>query len=498
MSLAIKIKHSGKVYDITVDPSLNGLSLKEQVATLTNVPTDRQKILVRGGPLKDDVKLNDVGLKAGQTVMVLGTPLEKVITETDAEKVQFVEDRQGAGAIVNGNLLGIPSGLVNLGNTCYLNSSIQLLHTIDDLKEKLNSDNAGSSNALVKNTKELFAKIESADGEKVTPLNFLSSVRNAFPQFQERSRDGFYKQQDAEEAYSQILNVLVTSFPDLKSYLNVELKKEMRCMEGTDGDEDVSYDYEDALKLNCHINSNVNFLIDGLKNGLTETIEKHNDSLGRNAKYEIKRKIIKLPKYLTINFVRFYWKRETGKKAKIMRKVQFPFQLDVMELVDDAERERLIKSRDEISKLEKEMEESYRSLKKQKLSGESGSGSGSVSGAGSLTTREQYEQQKTDMKKMKEERANKFGELFQRLGASAGENASSLYDLVGIIAHQGASAESGHYQAFIKDEADLTGSRWYRFNDDVVTIIDREKILALAGGSEGDSALVLLYKGVGM
>ena len=87
MSLAIKIKHSGKVYDITVDPSLNGLSLKEQVATLTNVPTDRQKILVRGGPLKDDVKLNDVGLKAGQTVMVLGTPLEKVITETDAEKV---------------------------------------------------------------------------------------------------------------------------------------------------------------------------------------------------------------------------------------------------------------------------------------------------------------------------------------------------------------------------------------------------------------------------
>jgi ubiquitin carboxyl-terminal hydrolase 14 len=172
--------------------------------------------------------------------------------------------------------------------------------------------------------------------------------------------------------------------------------------------------------------------------------------------------------------------------------------LDVMELVDDAERERLIKSRDEISKLEKEMEESYRSLKKQKLSGESGSGSGSVSGAGSLTTREQYEQQKTDMKKMKEERANKFGELFQRLGASAGENASSLYDLVGIIAHQGASAESGHYQAFIKDEADLTGSRWYRFNDDVVTIIDREKILALAGGSEGDSALVLLYKGVGM
>lgn len=489
-TIPIKIKHSGKVYLIEINLNETGSKLKLQISSLTNVPTDRQKVLVRGGPLKDEVLLNEVGIKSGQTIMVLGTPLEDIIKNEDNKSIQFIEDKKGT-ELINSSNIDLPSGLINLGNTCYLNSSIQLLNTIDELKEDLSKSDVNSSNdnnnALIYNIRALFKKMNDDEEKKVTPLNFLTSVRNCFPQFQERSREGFYKQQDAEEAYSQILNSLLNKFPNLKKYFEIEFKTEIKCLE--DSNEEIKYGIEDSLKLNCHINSQINFLNDGLKNGLKEIIEKHNDNLNRNAKYEISRKIIKLPKYLTINFVRFYWKRETGKKAKIMRKVQFPFQLDIMELIDDNEKkEKLIKSRDLISKIEKENEEEFRQIKKLKPNQE-------------LTTREQFNNQNEELKKMRNKFDLKFKEMIKGLDNSTlneGENPSSLYELIGIIAHQGASAESGHYQAFIKDENDLSGERWYKFNDDIVTIINKDKIAALAGGSEGDSALVLLYKGVGV
>lgn len=492
-SIPIKIKHAGKVYPVEVDPNETGLTLKLQVSSVTNVPPERQKILVRGGPLKDDAELGKVGFKPNQVVMVLGTPLEDVIKKEDVGEIQFIEDKKGknGAAIINSSQMDLPSGLTNLGNTCYLNSSIQLLHTIDEVKDELKNSNVGGNvndvqSALVSNMKSLFQKMDSDDEKKVTPLNFLSSVRNAFPQFQERSREGFYKQQDAEEAYSQILHAVLEKFPSLKKYFEIQLKTETKCLE--DPSDEVTYGFEDSLKLNCHINSHVNFLHDGLKNGLKETIEKHNDNLNRNANYEITRKITRLPKYLTVHFVRFYWKRETGKKAKIMRKVQFPFQLDVMDLVDESEREGLIKARDAISKVEKENEEEFRQLKKLKPNQ-------------ALTTREQYEKLNKDMKDMRVKCNEKFKEMIKSLPNSdskAGENPSSLYELTGIIAHQGAGADSGHYQAFIKDQDDLTGEKWYRFNDDIVTVVNKERIASLAGGSEGDSALILLYKGVGI
>jgi ubiquitin carboxyl-terminal hydrolase 14 len=488
-NLKIKIKHAGKVFPIEIDLSETGHTLKLQVSSITNVPPERQKILVRGGPLKDDVLLKDVGFKENQVVMVLGTPLENVIKKEDVEQIEFIEDSKNGkngNALINSSNLDLPSGLINLGNTCYLNSSVQLLYTIEELKKdliKYQNNGSDSSSLLINNTKVLFDKLNNGNGEKVTPLNFLTSVRNAFPQFQETSREGFYKQQDAEEAYSQILNIILQKFPDLSKYFKIEIKSETKCLE--DSNTDTKYDFEESFKLSCHINSKVNFLIDGLKNGLTETIEKHNDNLNRNVNYEISRKIVRLPKYLTVHFVRFFWKRETGKKAKIMRKVQFPFQLDVMELVDENLKESLIKNRETISKLEKENEEQFRQLKKLKPNQE-------------LTTKEQYDNQIEEMKNIKNKSKEKFEELFKTLGCKGGENPSSLYELSGIIAHQGASADSGHYQAFIKDENDMTGDRWFKFNDDIVTIINKEKVALLAGGSEGDSALILIYKGVGM
>jgi ubiquitin carboxyl-terminal hydrolase 14 len=52
---------------------------------------------------------------------------------------------------------------------------------------------------------------------------------------------------------------------------------------------------------------------------MEEKIEKNSPSLNRTAIYTKTSRISHLPKYLTVGFVRFFWKQEQGVKAKIMR-----------------------------------------------------------------------------------------------------------------------------------------------------------------------------------
>lgn len=75
------------------------------------------------------------------------------------------------------------------------------------------------------------------------------------------------------------------------------------------------------------------------------------------------------------------------------------------------------------------------------------------------------------------------------------ENPSSVYELNAVITHAGSSADGGHYKAYVKDPTDLDGERWWLFNDDKVSSVNKEKIETLAGGGESDSALLLIYKG---
>lgn len=71
--LSVNVKHAGKKYAVEVDPESTGEVFKNQLFSLTGVPPERQKILVKGGQLKDDTLMNSVGLKEGQTLMLLGS-----------------------------------------------------------------------------------------------------------------------------------------------------------------------------------------------------------------------------------------------------------------------------------------------------------------------------------------------------------------------------------------------------------------------------------------
>lgn len=65
------------------------------------------------------------------------------------------------------------------------------------------------------------------------------------------------------------------------------------------------------------------FIPDGDLQGLDQQITKRSPTLDRDAVYSHHSRLERLPTYLTVHMVRFAWKSDIGKKAKIMvRKFQ--------------------------------------------------------------------------------------------------------------------------------------------------------------------------------
>lgn len=404
---------------------------------------------------------------------MLGTPNKDL---PKVEKTVFLEDL----STDNVNLTNEPSGLVNLGNTCYLNSSLQALYQIDDIREKVINSKETEDKAFIRLLKATFDQLSTKKGA-INPQYFLITFRSLFPQFADQDRSGHFKQQDAEECLSQMLTVINRNLKT-EDLFKISFKTETTCLAAP---EDVTSGFEDTFKLNCHIDIKTNFLRDGIINGLKENIEKFNETLQSNTDYEISRTITRLPKYLNVHFVRFFWRRDTQKKSKILRKVQFSHELDLAEMLDESIKAEKTEMRDKIYNLKKDNIDIIRDFKKLKPTEK-------------LSPQELKEE--NDLKILSIQ--SKFHDDLQSLTNinidTTTENISSVYELTAVITHAGSSADSGHYQSYVKDPTDLEGELWWKFNDDKVSSVNREKIESLSGGGEFDSGLILIYKGLGL
>ncbi|KAI4738734.1 cysteine proteinase [Aureobasidium sp. EXF-12298] len=575
-SIPVIVKHQGKKYDVELDPEATGETFKYQLYSLTNVEPERQKILIKGGQLKDDTALSSLKAKPGQQFMMMGTPSGDAASQVDrpTEKIRFLEDMTEAEAAqVSG---ASPAGLQNLGNTCYLNSALQTLKSIPELGDALGTykdsgsagpssslgnlsefglGGLGSSTDLTGSLRDLYKQMgETQQG--FPPLVFINALRQSFPQFNEKSKDGHgYAQQDAEEAWSSIIQMLRQKLPEGESsspsssssgntrgnnwvdkFMAGTTESVMTCDESDAAEEPVKGS-DVFFKLNCNIRGDTNHLREGVMIALNEKIEKRSDSLGREAVYTKSSRISRLPKYMPVHFVRFFWRKDTQKKAKIMRKVTFPMELDAVEFCTDELKKKLIPIRDRIREVRKEQEDVERAKKRQKrmqkerddLAGNNASeplekrkekdegqsskqkaavGMGASGGDTEMGGTETY---KTDAE-IERERAEKIlamrkdllAQVSPDLAADEAANQTGLFELRGVITHQGSSADSGHYTSYVKKtgrkNADGTigeeDGKWWWFNDDKVSEVEAEKVETLSGGGESHSALILLYKAV--
>jgi ubiquitin carboxyl-terminal hydrolase 14 len=114
-----KVKWGKLDYDVVIDTSSDVAAFKATLQALTGVSAERQKLMCKlwPGTLKDDAVLSAIPFKDGIAISLMGSA-DTVVKP--AAPVVFVEDMPKGAAAVAGK--GIPVGLENTGNTCYLNS----------------------------------------------------------------------------------------------------------------------------------------------------------------------------------------------------------------------------------------------------------------------------------------------------------------------------------------------------------------------------------------
>lgn len=106
-----------------------------------------------------------------------------------------------------------------------MNATVQCLKSVPELCDALNryeiesSDNGSMPMAITSAIKYLFRQMEKA--KTVTPIVLLQTLHRASPQFSQTGENGTYRQQDANECWSELLKMLQQKLPPL--HLNDEV-----------------------------------------------------------------------------------------------------------------------------------------------------------------------------------------------------------------------------------------------------------------------------------
>ncbi|KAI8374137.1 uncharacterized protein BYT42DRAFT_575257 [Radiomyces spectabilis] len=477
----VNVKWSGKKFEnLELDTDESPELFKMQIYSQTGVPPERQKIMVKGGMLKESTDLNKLGLKDGHTFMMMGTAGE--LPKPPPQPVQFLEDMSEAEVA---EALEIPAGLENLGNTCYMNSTLQCLRVMPELHDALNKyegglagvDNRGN---LTASLRDLYKNLAKAS-EGFPPLVFWQMLRQVFPQFSQTGPGGVPMQQDAEECWSEVLSVLRSKLPSdqasdsnfIERYMTGQMRTELKCAETTE--EEPVITTESFSKLACHISIQTNYMVSGILESLKEEIEKNSPTLDRTAKYERSSRICRLPQYLPVQFIRFFWKPQERIRAKILRKVKFPLEFDASELCTPELQAKLSKAKTKLKDLDDNREAKKREAKRRKADHE-------VAGSSAM---------ETDVIAQKEEEKVDWSQyLDPELLADVGSNPTGQYELCAVLTHVGRSADSGHYIAWVKKADD----EWHKFDDDKVSIVRDADIQRLDGGGDWHTAYIVLYR----
>ncbi|XP_003705647.2 ubiquitin carboxyl-terminal hydrolase 14 isoform X1 [Megachile rotundata] len=474
---SIKVKWGKELFpNVEVNTEEEPMLFKAQLFALTGVQPERQKVMLNGMILKDD-DWGNVKVKDGITVLMMGSKEEDVPVEP-FEKPLFLEDMNESALAT---ALQLPAGLINLGNTCYLNATVQCLKTVPELREALNNFSGGlaaSGSITIEPAQGITAALRdlynSMDkGSALPPVVLLQMMHLAFPRFAEKSEHGRFQQQDANECWTELIRMLQQKLPAkenpvtsensgqsykprslIEQYFGGTFETELKCMECED--EPPTKGKEDFLQLSCFISTDVKYMLTGIMNKMEEQITKMSPTLGRDAIYTKTSRISRLPAYLTVQFVRFYYKEKEGINAKILKEVMFSDKFDAFPFCSNELKQKLMPMRNKISKYEHNTEGQINYCEK-KLDNENKS------------------------KNMKTEPFSFEDDI--------GSNNSGYYSLQAVLTHKGRSSSSGHYVAWVRYKNDT----WLKCDDENVSIVTLAEVMKTKGGGDWHCAYVLLF-----
>uniref|UniRef100_A0A0N5BG83 Ubiquitin carboxyl-terminal hydrolase n=1 Tax=Strongyloides papillosus TaxID=174720 RepID=A0A0N5BG83_STREA len=463
----VTVKWGKEKYEVVVDQNQPPLLLKQELQKLTGVDIERQKVVAKGKVL-DNEDWKGVKLTAGSILMMMGQVGPVISVEKPPESDSAMDT---TGSDDPNSQIPPPAGLKNLGNTCYLNATIQALKVIPEVNEALKtynpdgpseSNNHSTNKSFLISLKNLFVTLDEnrKKQQAVTPMIFLNLFHKLCPQMATTTSKGDLEQQDANEAWVEICKHVLPNLKlpkngstPLSKLFSGSFQSTIKNLENPD--EETTTTSEDFLQLSCFLAQDVKYLQNGLKNRMIEEIDKMSPSLNRNCKYEKRTLISRLPAYVAIQFVRFFYKEKGQINAKILKDVKFPMSLDLYDLCTP--------------ELKKKLEPMRAAFK--------------------------TEDDASAIRKKEETENMKFEEVRYDFEDDIGSSNSGLYELKAVVTHKGRYANGGHYVGWVRieNEKNRKEDKWAMCDDDEVHFVTEEQVKKLSGGGDWHCAYVLLY-----